>query len=879
LKKTQAAAILDFKMTEPRKAAVSLLVTILLFAMFTMASFAGLFDLIEARFYNPSVTAGLSAELSHETGSIEVFITTIERWFSSSLDEPAVKRSFMVNQSNADIYERSQVFTRLHERLDGLQWVRFIDAGGNRIHYSTWQGDLIREDSMTAIYRMYTEAAFYTPLENLLPLPTENFRIVFDPSGNRIVFSLPFYDALDAYRGLAVFSLSVSAIQNRLIADRESRSAGQGKIWLISEPLGLLRGLPEDGMTGILEEVAGYWKQSGIAKKVAVSAIESGGNRTRLVLLSAKTLQGIYVGNLVNESVFVFPLSLKVLLLVLFFLSVFLVFFLIINVRQDPMAIVQSRLKNLQIGLIKEYYEQKTDIELSRWGMDLMQRREEIREDLRHGLTPKLSKKLSEDINAYIDKSWNDLLAVIGGRLERTVNEEEIRLSLNRLTDTLSSLVEGGTFTQGGKTGHSSDREADLEKSGLMIASDISPVMDELESIEEMVPFVDDAEEFPASSVDEPSPPVLDEGEEMAPFFSGETEEFHAEEPSKPVSSNKKDGKGDGKKDNKKEIAPFMEHIEKSQAEGQAKPDHDETDGMMPFIPAGTQSAVSASDENMVLFAEDAEELKAAEEAKPDQGETGGMIPLDSSILPAAKQSDVSSRDEIQEFEEAAAGAETEIIEDIGTIEDIEKIEDIETIGDDEVIEELEAVDTPVSATSLPTAPTNRLDKIAQTIEWSESVEDTDEPLGLEIELSSPFSSQAGSENSIFIEKNVFDDENGNPSNTLPLEDAGTSDISPLEDAGTSGVAPLLYKPFTQALSRPAVSHVMTNNEGRGLARKASLINTAQQALDSMEKQIIREQNGIAYIQVAALHPTAAEEEDLDPRIRGLVNSVLKQAD
>jgi hypothetical protein len=687
-----------YRMTEPRKAALSLLITTLLFAAFTVVSFAGLFDLIETRFYNPSVTSTLSRELSHEAGAVEVFLTSIERWFGDSLADPAVKRSFLAGQTSADIYERSRIFARLHEKLDGLQWVRLIDAGGNHIHYSTWQGDLIREDSATAVYRMYTEVAFYTPLEQLLPLPGEDVRILFDPSGGRIVFSLPFYDTLDVCRGPAVFSLSLSAIQTRLIAER---TGGPGKIWLVAEPRGFLRNVPEDNMTGALEAVAENWKQSGIARQVSVAALESGGSRTRLVLLTAQTLQGIYVGNLVNETVFVFPLSLKIVLLVLFFISVFLVVFLITHIRHDPMAVVQNRLKNLQINLIKEYYDQKTDVELGRWGMDLMQWREEIWDELKSGLKTKAGEKWEQEIDAYIEKSWNDLLAVIGGRLERTVNEE-------------------GTADADEETGASGEETA------------VSPVDEN------------------------PDRPVSDTSDEEAP-------------------------------------------------------------GRVPYGSYGMEEPAPLEDE-----------VLPETSAKTD-GETA------------------ESAEELEEIGELEEIEELETIEETGELEEIGELETIEETGE---LEERDDAETPS-----PIAP-SRVDSIAWEIEWSEESNETEEPLALEIEVSTPFSTLPHTQKHVFTEKQVFDD-----------------DATPLKDADSSGVPPLLYQPFTQT-SLP----VAADNGNRGLARKASLINMADKP-PADAPEVIREQGGIAYIREAVLHPTADEEKYLDPRMKGLVDSVLKHAE
>jgi hypothetical protein len=747
-------------MTEPRKVALSLLITILLFAVFAVASFAGLFGLVEARFYNPSVAAALSGALSHETASVEVFITTVERWFSDCLAEPAVQRTFMASQTSADIYERSQVFTRLHERLDGLQWVRFIDAGDNRIHYSTWRGDLVSSDAATAVYRTYAEAAFYTPAENLLPVPGEDCRIVFDAPGERIVFSLPFYDAGGSSRGLAVFSLSVSAVQNRLIADR---GALPGKPWIISEPPGLLRGVPEDGTDAMLEAVAENWQQSGIVKKVSVSAVESGGNRTRLVLFSAKTAQGIYIGSLVNENLFTFPLSLKILLLALFFVSMFLALFLLANVRQDPMTVVQSRLKRLQAGLIREYYEQKTDIELGQWGVELMRRREEIRTELRHGLKAKIGRKLDEDINAYIDKSWNDLLAVIGGRLERTVNEDETRLSLNRLTAALSSLMEGGAFGQTGKAGpHKADGGTGPE----------AGLPGEIEPVEEMMPFIEETEEFPAE--ESRSLPVLDENEEMVPF-TGDMGELHEG----PLGAG-----GGAASENAALLAPPATAGESSN--GLAGTDRDEVEGMTPFL-SGIKTG---------------------------------------------------RRERTEEPGAAEAG-----------IDDDEKIEYAEEV------EELPGAEEEEREPPSPNIPRDRLDEIARAVEWSQTADEAEEPLALEIEVSSPFSVPYGDEKADFVEKNVFDDD----------------DAIPLEDAHIPGGTPLLYTPFSRTPPQTAV------REQGGLVRKAAIINETLKMPADTDEQIIREQNGVAYIQEAALRPTANDEESLDPRMKGLVDSVLKQ--
>jgi len=151
-------------------------------------------------------------------------------------------------------------------------------------------------------------------------------------------------------------------------------------------------------------------------------------------LLATKIAQEIIVARLLPETLFVFPISLKILFLALFFISIFLLLFLAANIRQDPLTLVKDRLKNLQVELIKEYYEHKTDEELARWGERLLERREDIKVELKNGLNIRGSGQNSE-LDAWINRTWDELLAVIGGRLERSLTDEEISSNLDKLID------------------------------------------------------------------------------------------------------------------------------------------------------------------------------------------------------------------------------------------------------------------------------------------------------------------------------------------------------------------------------------------------------------------------------------------------------------
>ena len=53
-------------MSIPRKIIFSLLISVVVFVFFAAAAFTGLFDLVEARFYNPRILRGLNREIEED---------------------------------------------------------------------------------------------------------------------------------------------------------------------------------------------------------------------------------------------------------------------------------------------------------------------------------------------------------------------------------------------------------------------------------------------------------------------------------------------------------------------------------------------------------------------------------------------------------------------------------------------------------------------------------------------------------------------------------------------------------------------------------------------------------------------------------------------
>jgi hypothetical protein len=419
--------------TVSQKVALSLLISVFLFAGFTVLAFTGLFDLVEARFYNPSIIKGLTEDINRDTETIQDFLTELQSRFSATLRENPVKRSFLPIQSAEDIYERTRIYGLLVESLGGLQWVRFIDAGGIRIHFSTYAQDILRQDRLSVAYRNYSDSAENLPYAQVEVPHQGNMKITLDDRGDRIIFSFPFYDSFEVYRGTALFSLSLRAITEHLI--REGRTKVGENISILNNPPGIVEGIPGSLQRVLLPMIASIWGEG----MLSLSPLDSTGSGITLTLISSKTLQGIFVGRLVDESVFSFPQPMKIILLASFFLTVYLIIFLVFNAKQDTMTVVENRLKQLRLAFLEQYYDRKKDTDLDQWNRELEQRREEIRAEIKQGLG--LHRAAGQEIDALIDNFWDELLSLTGDRRDIKaggIDEKKLRTILNRILQTAS---------------------------------------------------------------------------------------------------------------------------------------------------------------------------------------------------------------------------------------------------------------------------------------------------------------------------------------------------------------------------------------------------------------------------------------------------------
>jgi hypothetical protein len=458
-------------------------------------------DFIRTHFYNPSFVSSIVKENEKAAEIVQNHILELQNKFAATLNEPAVKSSFLYNQTAADIYERSKVFGILVESVGGLQAVQFVDSNGVRIHYSTSARDLISQNSNSASYRNYTDDNRALPYDDISVGANENSKYTMDDSHDRIIFSFPFFDSMDVYRGTAIFTLSVRALAERLITAGSLNPTDD--ISVIRNPRGVVFGSPNTSKSVILDKIASVWS-AGLQEYTTLDAEDAG---VKYALISTKTGNDFFFGRIINDSFFSIPDSMKFLFRLSMFLTLFLTLYFIINFKPHPVTLVQNRIRTLRTNLFEELYIKKTGQDRAKWILELEQRRDEIRFELKSRL--RIKRSLENKIDEIIDKAWDELLAVMKSGYDLA--------SLEEIVKTRTVKVEKPK-TEEPKTVW--DEIKELEEVGeaepVEEIEQAEPVdeIDEIEEIEE-VEEIEDADEIEAALIGAKKFPAA---EEIKPF-------------------------------------------------------------------------------------------------------------------------------------------------------------------------------------------------------------------------------------------------------------------------------------------------------------------------------------------------------------------------
>ena len=488
-------------MTSGQKVALSLLLTIILFAGFVVLAFSGVFQLIETRFYQPSLVHGIEKDLSSISEAYTEYINQLTQNFQNIINSEYIKSVSNPTQTTQNIQGRSQLFSDIASKISGLSGYRVVDTNGKAIHYSTFDSDIFKQQSNAISYKNFDESNY--PYEKLAL-----DGIFFNKNQNQLIFSYPYINSYGTEQGRILFYVMVNDFNNFLV-NKNILPINQPTILVETSKngtLGFIYGFPFANQDFFANAVLERWKQ-GLFGTNSILDTEVG----NWIMISNNISSQFLVAKVEKESFFLFPESVKILLLVCIFISIYLIFFLLFNLKQDSMVKIKHKIKKFQLAFINQYLEKENTANWDSLKKEIDKRKNDLSLEVKKSLGLQ-SKKHRKEIDALLSRSWEDLISVLSTKVNKTasttytnnVNMDEIKSMFEQILSSGQIVLkqEVSPVSVAPKAKQLPEVEELSEADELTEVEELSEV-DELTDVEELSEVEELAEVEELSEVDE----------------------------------------------------------------------------------------------------------------------------------------------------------------------------------------------------------------------------------------------------------------------------------------------------------------------------------------------------------------------------------------
>lgn len=560
--------------TSSQKTAVSLLLSVILFAIFSVIAFTGLFSVVDARFYEPGKISQIQKHLNVVSENYTDYISTLESKFGKSensfLKQESVSSYIESRPSEESVLNRSKLAGELFEQMPGLLGMRLVDKNGINVHFSSFSSDVLRRTDELVSYKNYADLVSASG-EKEIPFERidspDSFasggtvcKTIFDGTENRIIFSFPFYDTYSAYRGTFLFYVNANDFNRVLLSKKLITFDGTGtlvsdlndggKDGSSSYKSGFVFGLPQlpGGRKIFEQEIISRWQQGMTSPEKIVYRKESGRfsekefesslyeqkdeNKYWILVSSEQTPFG-YVGGIYPDEFFVMTDGAKILLLLCIFVTVFLAVFLLANLKQDDMAVIREKIRRLQLGIVTEFLKQKEAVDWKIVSGKIAERRQEVTSEIFKSLGRK-GKKHTAEVNELINRSWDELLAALNVQHDRRDGGEQIS-NIDEIKALLEELLSSGSLQVNAVSKERTVPHVPVEAVSPSVERSNAPEentradgaeqIEEVEDLEELDELEEDGleplEEIPSTGADADDVEELEELEELDDADSG----------------------------------------------------------------------------------------------------------------------------------------------------------------------------------------------------------------------------------------------------------------------------------------------------------------------------------------------------------------------
>ncbi len=503
------------------KIVLSLLIAVLISSVVTFVSFVKGFALIETGIYAPNLKSTAAQEVEAYRSTVSSFLSGAIRYFGGQANADIMRFSFSSRQlTAADIALQQREVNDMFAAYPGLINFRLVDPSGLRIHFSSDKNDI---KTSTADFVQYqtldqSDASLAGMLREKPPGNGDD--LLWDSAGNRIIFRVAVAGTGGVAAGYALAAVKAQAVEQALLARmglvyRDLRVANSRG--LLIDVAGSLS--PFSGSTRPVtypDAVNTAFTALGTDGSLSQTVLSLGNENQRFLLYTVGLDHGGVLGVLYPMQRFAMGMIDKFIILAVFYVTIFLLVFFIGNIRQDPLRVVTQRMHQFQVEFLREFFEKRDQINVTRWQKEIDSRRDEIKRYMKRGIK-KLSETKETEIDSYIIDGWNEVISIIKSKIQKPpeIDMARIETLLRKVLEEQHVIIARGRPTVSGVTGRG--KGGPLSASTEASAAGGIPEVEELESLASAEPPAaspaEELEEIPEAEVLERAVPAETEEE------------------------------------------------------------------------------------------------------------------------------------------------------------------------------------------------------------------------------------------------------------------------------------------------------------------------------------------------------------------------------
>ena len=776
-------------MTSSQKFSVSLLISVVIFAFFSVITLSGQFDSIEAKFYQPAVRKPIEQKIRELSEQEKQYNQILFERFASFASDDAVLSFTKSVSSDEEVKSRALACAKIFSSSPYLQGIRIVDSNGRKIHYSSFESDKKKQNERSTVYEDYSNFVKNGQEVEFELLDCKNgrkFKIFNDFEKKRIIYSLPFIGKDNSgkisqqadvffYCGTEdflrflysknkislsekdgaeylftgnsdcagyIFGLPYSnseLLGNGLEALRENvrkkvlNLAENRRTELFEQNVGLtgtylLLDKTEDSSEQIDSEKKEFSTENAEENKEPLSANYNFAVFTKIVDLGEENFS--FLCFVYDGGMFKISLELRILLLSLVFLTLFLTIFLILNLKRDDLSVIKARINRFQKIFAESYENSKEKLP----GEELKKRKNELKEEIKKSLGRR-GKKYPAEIDALFENGWTEFFetTIFSDSQKNSQLQESVKIDSTELKNVLEEILGSGQLSINVKNQENA-KKRDVQKS----SDEVEPVeeaeiVDDVEPVEE-VESVDDVEPVEeAESVDDVE--TVDEAEnvdDVEAVDEAEADRVAAIEPVEEAES-VDDVEPVDETESVDEIDP-VDEVE-SVDDVETVEEAESVDDVEPVDEIESADEIEPVDETeSVDEIEPVDEIESVDEIEPvDEAESVAAIePVDEaeSVDEIEPVDETESVDDVEPREDAENVDEIEPVEKVESVDEIEPVDEIESADEIEPVDEIESVDDVEPVDEVESAdeiePVDETESVDE-IEPVEEVESADE--------------------------------------------------------------------------------------------------------------------------------------------------------